>query len=349
MYHPPMFSHTHKIRRASSTAVVAVAALALASCSTLGSDGAETDDGDRWPTTISLGPSPAEASRSVAENSATLIAILEDELGLETIEFESSDDYGDLINGVVDGSIDAAQFAGFPYVLATDSGADVTLAGSIVYDRADGPGYRSYAVVPAGSEVSSLEDSADLDVCFVDPDSTSGYLFPSAGLIEAGVDPETDVVPVFAGGHDASVEALLSGSCELAFVYDTMLTDVMMEAGTITGIVDEVDAGAPDDETIETAEADVNIVWKSDVIPRPGIVVSNELPTEFVEAFGDVVTTKLNARWAIDNGYCDGTQDDNDCAFGTGENPWGYVATDDSFYDGIRNVCATVGSDDCDS
>ena len=59
-------------------------------------------------------------------------------------------------------------------------------------------------------------------VCFVDPSSTSGYLFPSYNLLEAGIDPEKDITPVFAGKHDVSVQKVGEGvECDAGFAEDS--------------------------------------------------------------------------------------------------------------------------------
>jgi hypothetical protein len=64
------------------------------------------------------------------------------------------------------------------------------------------------AAPPADSPITDLAGCAGRTVCFVDPNSTSGYLYPTAGLIEAGVDPVNGLTRTFAGGHDASALAV---------------------------------------------------------------------------------------------------------------------------------------------
>ena len=57
------------------------------------------------------------------------------------------------------------------------------------------------------------------------------------------------------------------------------------------------------------------------------------------------MTTKANIDYALANGYCTGTLDDNTCSF---RDDWGYIAKSDSFYDGIRKVCEVTGASKCD-
>jgi phosphonate transport system substrate-binding protein len=39
----------------------------------------------------------------------------------------------------------------------------------------------------------------------------------------------------------------------------------------------------------------------------------------------------------------------NDCSFTDEDGTWGFVTKDDSFYDGIRQVCAITGASKCES
>ena len=75
--------------------------------------------------------------------------------------------------------------------------------------------------------------------------------------------------------------------------------------------------------------------------------ISNSLPASLVEAWTEVITTKANVDWAIENGFCTGTPEDNDCSFADEEDTWGFVAKDDSFYDGIRQVCEITQASRC--
>jgi phosphonate transport system substrate-binding protein len=298
-----------------------------------------------WPTSIVFGAVPAEAASSLEADFATTQAILKDELGLDEIEFFQASDYAGVIEGIIAGRVQVAQFGGFSYVIATGNGADVSVAGVMTDGPDIEPGYRSYAIVQPGSDIRSIEDFAGRTVCFVDPGSTSGFLFPSEGLLAVGLDPSetsTDIIPTFAGGHDASAISVANGDCDAGFAYDSMITAQLIESGDITGVIDSVE-----DENINPDEANLEIIWKSQVISGAPMAISNELPASFVEAFQEVVTTKVNEDWAIENGYCSGTPEENDCSFADEEDTWGFVAKDDSFYDGIRQVCDITGASQC--
>lgn len=299
-----------------------------------------------WPDSIVFGAVPAEAASSLEADFETTRAILQDELGIE-IEFFQASDYAGVIEGIIAGRVDAAQFGGFSYVIATNNGADVSVAGVMTDGPDIEPGYRSYAITRPGSGITSIEDFEGKNICFVDPGSTSGFLFPSEGLLSIGLDPSetsTDINPTFAGGHDASAISVANGDCDAGFAYDSMVTSQLVSSGDIAGVIDTAEGGA---ETVNEADADLEIIWKSQTISGAPMAISNSLPESFVEAFTEVITTKANVDWAIANGYCTGTAEDNDCSFADEEDTWGFVSKDDSFYDGIRQVCEITQASRC--
>ena len=300
---------------------------------------------DDWPTSIVFGAVPAEAASSLEADFATTRAILIDQLGLDDIEFFQASSYAGVIEGIIAGRVDVAQFGGFSYVIATGNGADVSVAGVMTGAPDEEPGYRSYAITQPGSDIRSIEDFAGRNICFVDPGSTSGFLFPSEGLLAAGLDPSetsTDINPTFAGGHDASALAVADGTCDAGFAYDSMVTSQLIDSGDIEGVIDSVE-----DENVNPDAAELEIIWKSQVIAGAPMAISNELPASFVEAFTEVVTNHVNVDWAIENGYCTGDAEENDCSFADEDGTWGFVARDDSFYDGIRQVCEITQASNC--
>lgn len=71
----------------------------------------------------------------------------------------------------------------------------------------------------------TLEDLRDKTIAFVDPASSSGYIYPMVMLIQRGLvqnrDPKTFFREVmFAGSHDASMRALLNGHVDAIASFD---------------------------------------------------------------------------------------------------------------------------------
>ena len=78
-------------------------------------------------------------------------------------------------------------------------------------------GYRSCLIVHAESDIFSPEDLAGRTFAFNDPNSTSGYLVPSAFfLMEMGVDPKKHFSKLtFSGSHEASILAVANKKVEV--------------------------------------------------------------------------------------------------------------------------------------
>lgn len=305
---------------------------------------ASDGDYDRtdWPDSLTYAIVPAEN----AENISSYVTpdIIGDELGIE-FEVVEAADYAGVIEGMIAERVDVGAFGAFSYVIATGNGADIDLAGIWSGETPDTYGdYRSYLIVPVGSEIREPADLAGKTVCFVDPGSTSGFLFPSAALLEVGLNPNedsTDINPVFAGGHDASAIAVKNGDCDAGFAYDTMVTTQLVDSGDIAGVIDTAEDGADD---VNPDAAELEIIWKSTAIAAPPLGVGNWLPESLKTAITDVVTEKVNIDWAAENGYCEAA--DESCELADGFF-WGYLAEDDSYFDGIRELCELTGSSKC--
>jgi phosphonate transport system substrate-binding protein len=75
-------------------------------------------------------------------------------------------------------------------------------------------------VSPGSSCIGDIARAAGRTIAYTTETSTSGYLFPALELTELGIDPQQDVTPVFANGHDATVTAVYNGDAEIGLSYD---------------------------------------------------------------------------------------------------------------------------------
>lgn len=308
-------------RPAQVLAAAAAALLALTACGQSGAENTASGSGPRNPDTLVFAAVPSEESQSLQAGFDPIIAMLEEETGKQ-IEFQNATDYAAVIEGMRAGKIDIAQFGPFSYVIARNKGAKIVPVAAQVDEPNGKPGYQSYAITRAGSPVDSLEDFRGKKVCFVDPASTSGYLYPSAGLREAGIDPETDVTPIFAGGHDASVLAVASGQCDAGFAYDSMVESRLIESGAIQ-------------------PGQINTVWKSETIPSSPAAIAGDLAPELAERLTLAFQEQANQDYLRANGFCSG-----ECLLGV-EASWGFVAVEGSLYDGVRKVCEVTQVKTC--
>lgn len=311
-----------RLRAFAPIAACLTAVLALTACGSSADADSSGDSDDR--DTIVFASIPSENATSLEQQFANVIAVIEEETGMK-VEMQNATDYAAVIEGMRADKIDIASFGPFSYVTAKDTGVDVEAIAAIVDTPDESPGYRSYAVVPADSDITDLAQLEGKNVCFVDPTSTSGFLYPSAGLLEAGLDPETDVNQVMAGGHDASALAVADGQCDAGFAFDTMVESVLIDSGQLQ-------------------EGEVVKIWESEIIPGSPIAISTStLSTELQQTIKDAFVQKINVDSLVESGVC---SDAADCVLPE-QAEWGYIAIDDSLYDGVRAVCDTTQAAAC--
>ncbi|BBY17266.1 phosphate/phosphite/phosphonate ABC transporter substrate-binding protein [Mycolicibacterium litorale] len=319
---------THRFTRL-ATAAAAAAVLLVAGCSS--SDTAsEAPNDNGFPDTITLAAVPAENSADMRASYDPLIALLEKETG-STVEFVQASDYAGVVEGMIAGNVDLAFFGPFAYVVAGLNGAKLTPLGAVIESEGADPGYQSYGLARAdNAAINGLNDFAGKKVCFVDPGSTSGFLYPTAGLIEAGViksgseaDISAAMTPIYAGGHDASALSIKNGDCDAGFAFDSMVDETMVQKGDL-------------------APGDLKTVWKSEMIAGSVFAANDALGADAIGKLESVFTQKANAKVMAAEGFCEA----DDCLI-TDERAWGVVPVDDSAYDGVRKVCEVTGSEKC--
>ncbi|MFG1664235.1 phosphate/phosphite/phosphonate ABC transporter substrate-binding protein [Streptomyces sp. Y7] len=304
-------------------ALGATSVLVLAGCGESAASKSETSTAGKGGDALVMAAIPAENSTDLKASYAGVIKMLEKETGRK-IEFQKATNYAAVIEGQRSGKIQIAAYGPFSYVQAKSSGVKATPVAAGVENKGDKPGYRSYGIVKAGSPIKDLKDFAGKKVCFVDPNSTSGYLYPRSGLMDAGVDVDKGVTPVMAGGHDASVLAVKSGQCQAGFAYDTMVDKQLVEKGQV-----------------ETGE--ISTVWKSDLIPGSPVAISDDLDAELKQKITQAFRTMANVDYLKANGYCTGS---GKCEVDDAGD-WGYVAVEDADYDGVRKVCEITKDKQC--
>ncbi|MDA0871808.1 MAG: phosphate/phosphite/phosphonate ABC transporter substrate-binding protein [Firmicutes bacterium] len=163
-----------------------------------------------------------------------LEALLEAELGME-VNVTVATDYNGLIEAMASNQVHVGLLAPASYVLAADEGAAEVILKALRYDVDDNgkqlttltDGYKSQLIVGKDSGITSVADLEGKRIAISSFTSTSGFVWPANLLADNGIDPQTDVTWVNAGGHDNAVLAVINGDADAAFTFKDARTLVV--------------------------------------------------------------------------------------------------------------------------
>jgi phosphonate transport system substrate-binding protein len=232
-------------------------------------------------------------------------------IGCEVKIFVAST-YNAEIEAMRAGKLEIGQFGPLGYVLAHKIAKAEAIA-AFANAAGEPDSYWASLVTYPGSGIQSVADLKGRSFAFSDPASTSGHLFPAYGLRKAGLDPDKDLKPVYAGSHTASFEALYNH---------------------------KVDAGELNSEQLESAtqrghykEGDLVFLWKSDAIPTDPMTVRGDLPPAFKQKLADALRSiDLSSLPEGDRKVI-------------GAHGVSIVAQTDQAYDGIRDLVKILNID----
>ncbi|MFW5961525.1 MAG: phosphate/phosphite/phosphonate ABC transporter substrate-binding protein [bacterium] len=205
-------------------------------------------------------------------------------------------DYEELTNYIQNDLIDIGWFSPMAYVTAKEKTNVIPMITPLIEGKAS---YRGYIFAREDSRYKSLRHLKDSVFAFVDPLSTSGYVYPKQMLKEVGIDVDRDLKEArFLGNHDNVIKAVLDG---------------------------KVDAGATYNEAWDRAAKSfnlnkLNILEKTDPIPKDVIAARSDLDQDILEETKDI--------------FLKADQEIKDVLNNT--NITGFTASDDSKFDIIR-------------
>ncbi len=230
------------IHRLSTLILVTVAAIVLASCGgSSGGGGGGSASGDQ---PLQVGLIPNENPEEVEAQYQPLEDYLKKELGRE-VQLSVPTTYNAVVEAMVSGELDLAYFGGLTYVQARQR-ADVHPLFTEVNPRTGTTKYRSVIIVPADSDIKKVEDLEGETFAFGSVSSTSGSLYPSIMLDQAGIDYRTDLEEViYTGGHDTTAQAVANGQVAAGGLEDRILYDLQEEGIIEKGKVRVIEESDP--------------------------------------------------------------------------------------------------------
>ena len=222
------------------TTVFALLVVFAAGCG--GASGEGSDAQAQEPLRVGLVPN--QNPEKVEAEYAPLGDYLSEELGTE-VELSVPASYNAVVEAMASGELDLAYFGGLTYVQARER-AEVHPLVTEMNPRTHDTTYRSVVIVPADSPVREVLELRGKDFAFGSVSSTSGSLYPSIMLKEAGIDYRKDLGEItYTGGHDATAQAVAGGRVDAGGIEDRILYRLQEEGAVEKGSVRVIQESAP--------------------------------------------------------------------------------------------------------
>jgi phosphonate transport system substrate-binding protein len=128
--------------------------------------------------------------------------------------------------------------------------------------------YQGQFIANKASGIKTIADLKGKTFCFVDPNSTSGYIIPRIVMKANGIDPDKDLKATQnAGSHDNVAIAVYKGDCDAGATFVDVRTDSTPIKQNYPDMVDKVDA-----------------FYITDNIPNDGLQVAKGVDPALVDA-----------------------------------------------------------------
>ncbi len=242
---------------------------------------------------LTVGLIPSEDSRAMIANSQVMMDQLSKALGMPVKPFVAAD-YNGVIEALRSKRLDVAYLGPFSYVLGATV-APIEAFAVAETKKAGRTFYHSLIVAHKDSGIRTVADLKGKNFAFVDPSSTSGHLFPKAGLMKLGFNTEKDFGRViFSGSHDSNAVAVQNRKIDAVAIADRIL-----DAAIAKGLA---------------KREDLVVVWKSDPIPESPTVWRKDLDPALKKRIQAAFLEVKNIPWS-DQGELNGFHPTNDAAY----------------------------------
>lgn len=212
--------------------------------------------------TLNFGIISTESTQNLKKAWDPFLADMQEKLGMEVKAFFAPD-YAGIIQGMRFDKVDVAWFGNKSAMEAVDRAGGEVFAQTV--DSDGNPGYWSLLITQKDSPLESLDDvlenAAELNFGYGDPNSTSGYLVPSYYVFaKNGVDPAKAFKRVVNANHETNALAVANGQVDVA----TNNTENLRRL----------------ENTHPDKAEKIKVIWQSPLIPSDPIVWRKNLPEE---------------------------------------------------------------------
>ena len=237
---------------------------------------------------IVIAYAPNESTEESADARAGLARDLEEALGVEVEEIQASD-YNAIVEALRTGKADAAYIGALAIAYASDRAEAIPVAMKAP-DRDRSQAVYHSLLITSGSrdDINTIEDIKGKTIAFVDPESTSGNLFPTYEIIKAFPDENLTSDDLhtngkffeaasYSGKHQAGLQAVIRGDVDVVPISDHILQSEIANGNA--------------------KEEDIKIIHESEAIPAEGFVVSKSMSDELREKFQEFLVNYENEEY----------------------------------------------------
>ncbi len=252
---------------------------------------------------------PSGNTQEIIASGDTLAKMISDKTGY-VIKANVGTDYAAVREAMGAGKAHIGWLNTFNYVLAHEKyGIDV----SLVTIRFGSTSYKGQIIVRADSGIKSLQDLKGKVMCWVDPNSTSGYVVPRIMLKANGIDPDKDFAKTIeAGSHNNVVTQVYNGDCDAGATYADARSSVV--------------------KNLPDVKQKIVVLATTSDIPNDNVAFTKDFPKEM--------------RAKITNALLDISKSDaGKAALNKLYSIAGLEKANDSFYDGFRAELSKAGID----
>jgi phosphonate transport system substrate-binding protein len=252
---------------------------------------------------------PSGDTQEIVASGDEIAAMVSEKTGLEVVANVGTD-FAAVREAMCAGQAHIGWLNTFNYVLANEKcGVEVGL----VTERFGSSTYVGQINVRADSGIASLEDLKGKVMCWVDPNSTSGYIIPRIMLMANGIDPDADFAQTIeAGSHPNVVTQVYNGDCDAGATY--------------------ADARSAIEEDFPDVNEQVIVLATTTEIPNDSVSFAQdfdaEMQTQIVDALLEIAQSEEGLA-ALENLYSIA----------------GLQEAGDSFYDAFRADLSKAGMD----
>jgi phosphate/phosphite/phosphonate ABC transporter binding protein len=210
---------------------------------------------------LRFGRIPFLDPRKMVKDHEPLMQYLKKTLKLDDCRLVLAPNYEKLTEFLKNGKVDIAWHGTLAYPHAFNAGAGKAVLRPVRYGADN---YKGIIIARTDSPINSVKDLKGKSFAYTDPESASGYYYPRITMLKNGLDPDTDL-----------------GTTKYVRKHDNILYAILFK---------RFDAGAVYDDAREhlknKAERDqLKIIARTPPISNEPIMVSNDLPKDFVEDF----------------------------------------------------------------